>query len=203
MPPSKDELCAAVRNRELEKKWRIGPLSHGPPRPCAWDHLLTRLWRSRAVDTDNQFTPKDDIGNIIDDHVYERESCVRFNDPNIHPRLRANEKFNKIIDAIWKLAADWYAPNVDDVHCDTDRAMTDLAFYKIKPGRTDVRMPFHLHLQHAGPRSPQWMSHEESSSHEAVDNDAGSSADFDHTDVDPDAGPSSCCADSVGGGRAE
>eukprot|EP00965_Chrysotila_dentata_P193730 6175934-Pleurochrysis_carterae.AAC.1 len=46
-----------------------------------------------------------------------------------------------------------YAPNVDDVHLDTDRVVTELAFYNIKSGRTDVCMPLHLHLQHAGPRS--------------------------------------------------
>eukprot|EP00965_Chrysotila_dentata_P130147 4302787-Pleurochrysis_carterae.AAC.1 len=105
-----------------EKKWRIiGPLSHGPlgrahgfriimpekemPRQLEYDHLLTRLRRSRAVDTDHRFILRDDIGNVINDHVYERD-CVHFNDLNIYPRLRANEKFNKIINDIWKLAVD-------------------------------------------------------------------------------------------------
>eukprot|EP00965_Chrysotila_dentata_P190558 6173963-Pleurochrysis_carterae.AAC.1 len=132
-------------------------------------HLLTRLRRSHAVDTDHRFIFKDDIGNVLGDHVDER-NCVRFiNDSNIHPRLRANQKFNKIINDIWKLAADWcalppqrshhllvtalYAPSVDDVHRETNRVVTELAFYNIKPDRTDVCMPLHLHLQHAGPRS--------------------------------------------------
>eukprot|EP00965_Chrysotila_dentata_P092059 3039354-Pleurochrysis_carterae.AAC.1 len=75
------------------------------PHLLEYDHLLTRLRRSRAVDTDHRFIPKDDIGNVLDDHVYERD-CVRFNYPNIHPRLHANEKFNKIIVDIWTLAAD-------------------------------------------------------------------------------------------------
>eukprot|EP00965_Chrysotila_dentata_P082888 2735063-Pleurochrysis_carterae.AAC.1 len=34
------ELCAAVRNRELEKKWRIRALSHSPPGRASGFHVL-------------------------------------------------------------------------------------------------------------------------------------------------------------------
>eukprot|EP00965_Chrysotila_dentata_P166529 5498215-Pleurochrysis_carterae.AAC.1 len=80
------------------------------PHWLEYDHVVTRLRRSKAVDTDRRFILKDQNGIVVDEHVYEPDS-VRFHNHNIQPRLRANEKFSKTIDDIWKLAADWCAPD--------------------------------------------------------------------------------------------